>query len=288
MAANAWMLAAALAATMPVTSAAQDADTPARVAARFLTAASQGDEAALDGLMGAADWRVSHPLLVQVLRERPQLLASYLDGGVPAVQEVVEVSPEALGVEALARVMLRSSAADGARPLYLVWSGEAWRVGSATGLIAGVAFRDEEADGAASHREPATALHTLLEGLFLVALGERHAGAAIVASVLAGTVTESAVQMILGQAETSPRILCSYAVGTTLAEGYEDLDPFGFRVAIDRVEERVDGGLRAFAVSTGARQPRAFGLVSQEDGGLLIADFASLLVGIEKPSDDTW
>lgn len=283
-----WIAALTLVVMMPLLASAEQAETPAQTSKRFLTAASRGDEAALDALMATSDWRETHPVMVWAIKEQRELFGSYLQGGEPALQEVVESSPGTLGVGPLARVMLRSSLTDETRPLYLVWSADRWKVGTATGLLAGVSAGRGDPDSARGYVSAKVALHTLLEGAYLVSLGERHMGETIVASALADTVTDSARQMIISLAESSPYILYSYAAGTTVDEGYENLDPFGFKVSIHHEEPRADGGLRAYAVSSGARQPRAFGLVRRANDLLLVDEFAQLLVGIEKPRSGSW
>ncbi|MDI9602871.1 MAG: hypothetical protein ACOX6M_13760 [Armatimonadota bacterium] len=283
-----WIAVIALVASTPELSAAWQADTPAQVAERFLVAAAQGDETGLDAAMADADWRETHPLLVRALREWPEVFASYLEEGKPALQEVIEATPDGLGVEQLARVVLRSALAAEARSLHLVWRDGGWKVGSATGLLAGLEPGGGEAPDLSNGEEASAALHTLLEGLYLISLGERHAGEAIVASVLADTVTESATQMVLGYPDAEPYVLYSYAAGTTVQEAYEDFDPFGFRVLLERIEARGDGGWRGYAVSSGARRSKPVGFVALDSGRVVIDDFSALLVGVEKPSADTW
>ena len=283
-----WIAVVALVASTPELSTARQADTPAQVAERFLVAAAQGDEIGLGAAMADTDWRETHPLLVRALREWPEVFASYLEEGRPALQEVIEATPDALGVEQLARVVLRGALAAEARSLHLVWRDGGWKVGSATGLLAGLEPEGGEAADLSDGEEASAALHTLLEGLYLISLGERHTGEAVAASALADTVTESATQMILGYPEKEPYTLYSYAAGTTVQEAYEDFDPFGFRVLLERMEARADGGWRGYVVSSGARRARPVGFLALDSGRVVIDDFSALLVGVEKPSADAW
>ncbi|MBD3177506.1 MAG: hypothetical protein GF320_20235 [Armatimonadia bacterium] len=282
-----YLLLTALIIAPGTTALAQGNDTPEDVAARFLTAARDGDANALGQLMADGDWEKTHPILVAAMERHPWILESYLVGGEVDLQEVVERSPDALGIENLARVMLRSTRADTARPLYLVWVDGGWKVGTPTGLLVALSPPEGEVKPVPGSGTARGAFHAFLEGLYLASLGETHAGTAITRSVLHESVTDSALQMALGHAEQEPYVLYSYAEGTSTEQGYEDFSPFGFQVVVTR-QEQEDDTIRAYAVSSGARQPKPFGLVAANTDQLRIDGFSGLLVGIKEPSEDGW
>lgn len=285
-------------------------DDPESAAVLFLTAVyvythADQDLGAdlLDRILIDCSLEQDMPILAAALDESPWVFDSYAEGTSPDdgyagidpddfsidVRNTQTVTPTALVDSDLALVYLTSTGADQARPLILKDVEGAWRVASATPLVAGV----KSADGnpgvdIAGTATPEGVAHMFFEGAYLCSMGIVDEGRYLLETILSPDGHATDIDKLLGVVKEKPINVWAYAQGNSPEAGYLDFDPFAFRVSITRNENMREDLIKYFIDCTGADSPRPFQCHLTKRGQLRMYEFSSLRLDVKPPTEERW
>ncbi|MDI9601156.1 MAG: hypothetical protein QM328_03255 [Acidobacteriota bacterium] len=285
-------------------------DDPESVALLFLTAVyvytyADQDLGAdlLDLILIDCSLEYDMPILAAALDETPWVFDSYVEGTSPGngyagidpddfsidVWSTETITPTALVDSDLALVYLTSTGADQARPLILKDVEGAWRVASATPLVAGV----KSADGnpgvdIAGTATPDGVAHMFFEGAYLYSMGIVDEGRYLLETILSPDGHATDIDKLLDVVEEKPINVWAYAQGNSPESGYLDFDPFAFRVNITRSDTIREDLIKYFIDCTGAESTRPFQCHLTRRGQLRMYEFSSLRLDVQPPTVERW